>query len=58
MEVENEVQLADITEVFVQNLNKALHEFKYYQFVLVLVDDGDEIETGKALVYYLVLLVI
>ena len=58
MEVENEVQFADVTEVLVEDLNEALHEFQYYEFVLVLVDDGDEVETGEPFVYYLVLLVV
>ncbi len=58
MEVEDEVQLADVPEVLVEYFNKHLHEFEDDEFVVVLVDDGDEVETGVALVDYLVLLVV
>lgn len=58
MEVEYEVQLADIAEVFVEDLHEALHQFQHDQLVLVLVDDGYEVETGVSLVDDLVLLVV
>jgi len=58
MEVEYEIQLADIAEVFVEDLHEALHQFQYDQFILVLVDDGYEVETGVSLVDDLVLLVV
>ena len=46
MEVENEVEFADIVEVFIQNFNKKVDHFKDQELVVVLVDDGDEVETG------------
>lgn len=58
MEVEYEIQLADIAEVFVEDLHEALHQFQDDQLVLVLVDDGYEIETGVSFVDDLVLLVV
>lgn len=56
MEVEDQVQLADVTEVLVEDLDEALHEFEDDEFVLVLVDDGDEVEGGVAFVDDFVLL--
>lgn len=58
MEVENEIQLADVAEVLVEDLHEALHEFQHDELVLVLVDDGYEVETGVSLVDDLVLLVV
>lgn len=58
MEVEYEVQLADIAKVFVEDLHEALHQFQHDQLVLVLVDDGYEVETGVSFVDDLVLLVV
>lgn len=58
MEVEYEIQLADIAEVFVEDLHEALHQFQDDQLILVLVDDGYEIETGVSFVDDLVLLVV
>lgn len=58
MEVEYEIQLADIAEVFVENLHEALHQFQDDQLILVLVDDGYEVETGVSFVDDLVLLVV
>lgn len=58
MEVEYEVQLADIAEVFVEDLHEALHQFQHDQLILVLVDDGYEVETGVSFVDDLVLLVV
>lgn len=58
MEVENEVQLADIPEVLVQHLDEGLHQFQHHQLVLVLVNDSDEVQTSVSLVDDLVLLVL
>lgn len=58
MEVEYEIQLADIAKVFVEDLHEALHQFQDDQLILVLVDDGYEIETGVSFVDDLVLLVV
>lgn len=58
VEVEDEIEFADVSEVFVQDLNETLHELKDYQFILVFVDDGDEVQTCESLIYYFVFLVI
>lgn len=58
MEVENKVQFAHIPEVLVQYFHEALHEFEDDEFVFVLIDDGDEVETGVSLVDDLVLFVV
>lgn len=58
MEIEDKIKFANISEVFIENLYKALHQFEYDQLILIFIDDGYEIETGEALVYYLVLIVI
>lgn len=50
MEVEDEVEFADVAEVLVEDLYEALHEFEDDEFVVVLVYDGDEVETGVSLV--------
>lgn len=58
MEVEDEVEFAHISEVLVQYFYEALHEFEDDELILILVDDGDEVETGVSLVDDLVLFVI
>lgn len=58
MEVEDEIQLAHISEVLVQYLNEGLHQFQHDQLVLVLINDSDEVKTGESLVDDLVLLVL
>ena len=58
MEVEDEIEFADVSEVFIEDLNKALHEFEDDELILIFVDDGDEVETGESFVDYLVLFVI
>lgn len=58
MKVEDEVQLADIPEVFVQNLYKRLHQFEHNELIFVLVYNRYEVETRVAFVNYFVFLVI
>ena len=58
MEVEDEVEFAYISEVFIEDFNEGLHKFKDDELVLVLVDDGDEVEAGVAFVDDFVLLVV
>jgi hypothetical protein len=58
VEVEDEVEFAHVSEVLVEHFHEGLHEFEDDELVLVLVDDGDEVETGVALVDDLVLLVV
>ena len=58
VKIEDEIQFADISEVLIQSLYKNLHEFKDDELVFILVDEGDEVETGVALVDDLVLFII
>lgn len=58
MEVEDEVKFADVAKIFIQYLYEALHEFKHNQLVFVLIDNGDEVQTGIALVDDFVLFVV
>ncbi len=50
MEVEDQVQLAHVAEVLVQDFHEALHQLQDYKFVFLLVDHRDEVETGVAFV--------
>ena len=43
MEVEDEIELADVSEVLIQYLYKALHEFDDDEFIVFLFDNGDEV---------------
>lgn len=58
MEVEDEIELTHVSEVLVQYFDEALHEFEDDELILILVDDGDEVETGVSLVDDLVLFVV
>lgn len=50
MEIEDKVELAHISEVFVEDLYKWLHELEYNQLVLVLIDNSYEVERCETLV--------
>lgn len=58
MEVEDQVEFAHVAEVLVQNFHEGLDEFQDDEFVLVLVDDGDEVQAGVPLVDDLIVLVV
>ena len=38
MKIENKVKLTDVSEEFIQNLDKRLHEFKNYKLVFVFIN--------------------
>lgn len=44
MKVENDIELADVSEVFVKDLNEMVDGFKSEKFVIILVDDCYEIK--------------
>ena len=50
MEIENEIKLAHAVEVLIKNLDVVVHNLKNKQLIDVLVDNGDEVETGVLLV--------
>jgi len=58
VEVENQIQLTDVSEVLVQYFYKGLHEFQYNELIVVLIHDGDEIEAGISFIYDFVLFVV
>lgn len=58
MEVKDQIEFADVAEVLVQYLNEALHELKHNQLILVLINDGDKVQTGISLVDDFVLFVV
>jgi hypothetical protein len=58
VEVEDQIEFTDVSEIFIEDFNKRLHHFEDDEFVLVLVDDGDEVETGEAFVDYFELFVV
>jgi hypothetical protein len=58
VEVEDKVELAYISKVFVQDLHEGLHQFEDDQLVLVLVHDCYEVEGSESFVDNFELLVI
>lgn len=58
VEVEDKIEFTDVSEILIEDFNKRLHHFEDDEFVLVLVDDGDEVETGESLVDYFKLFVV
>ena len=50
LEVEDDVQLADVAVVFVHLLDVAVHDFEGDEFVVFRVGGGDEEEAGVAAV--------
>lgn len=57
MEIEDQIEFADVSEILVEDLNKGVDELKHNKLVLVLIDDGNEVETGVSLVDDFVLFV-
>ena len=53
MEVEDDVELADVAEVTVEDLHEEVDHLQRHQLVVGLVDAGDEEERGVALVDHL-----
>ena len=58
MEIEDEIELANIAKIFIQNFHKRMDEFKHDKFIVVFVHDRDKVETGVALIYNLVVLIV
>ena len=58
VEIEDEIQFADIAEVAIQDFNKGLHEFEDDELVLILVDNCYEIQARVSLIDNFVLFVI
>lgn len=58
MEIENEIKLADIAEIFIEDLHKGMDQFEDDKLIVVLVYNGDEVETRVTFVDDLVLFVV
>jgi hypothetical protein len=58
MKIEDQIEFADVAEVLVKYFYEALHELEDNELIFVLVDDGDEVETGEALVDDFVLFIV
>lgn len=58
MKIKDQVKFTHISEIFVEYLYKHLHELKDYEFIVIFINNGYEVETGIAFVYNLVLFVI
>lgn len=53
MEVEYEVELADISKVFIQNLYKMVNDLQGYELIVCLINAHDKEEAGISFVDYL-----
>lgn len=58
VEVEDEVEFAHISKIFVEDLHKWLDQFKDDELVLIFVDNCDEVQTCITLVDYFVVFVV
>jgi len=58
MKIKDQVKFTDVSEVFVKYLYKHLHQLKDYQFIVILINNGYEVETGVAFVYNFVFFVV
>lgn len=43
MKIEYQIQLADISKVFIKDLHKTLHQLEGYQLILILINYRDEV---------------
>ena len=44
MEIEDEIQLTDVSEVFIEDLYKRVNHLEDDQFIFVLINNGDKIQ--------------
>lgn len=58
VKIKDQVKFTHISKVFVEYLYKHLHELKDYEFIVIFIDNGYEVEAGVAFVYNLVLFVV
>lgn len=50
MEIEDEIKFTNITEVFVQDLDKIVDQFQNYQLIVILIHNCNEVQTGVSFV--------
>ena len=53
IEVEDQIQFADIMEVFIKNFNEVMNGFEIYQIVVIDVDTDAEVEPRISSIHYL-----
>ena len=58
MEIEDQIQLAHIPEIFVQDLNERMDQLQDDQLVIIFIHNRDEIQARIALIYYLIIFVV
>ena len=58
MEVKDKIQLAYITEVFVQYLHERMNKLKDDKFIIILIHNSDKVQTGITLVHNFIFLVV
>lgn len=58
MEVEDEVELADIPKIFIEDFNKCMDKFQDYELVVCFVHNGDKVQTCVSFIDNFVVLVI
>ena len=58
VEIEDQVQLAHIPEIFVQDLHERMDQLQDDQLVIIFIHNCDEIQARIALIYYLIIFVV
>ena len=58
MEIEDEIQLTDVSEVFIEDLYKGVNHLEDDQFIFVLINNGDKIQWSISFIYDFVLFVL
>lgn len=58
MEIEDEIELADIAKIFIQDFYKGVNEFEYNKFIIILIHNSNKVQTCISLVDNLVFLVV
>ena len=56
MEIEDDIKLADVPEILVQDLDVVVDDLQIYQLIVLLIDQQQEIQRSVTLVDNLVLL--
>ena len=58
VKIEDKIEFANVAKVLVEYFHEHLHEFEYYEFIVVLIHNRDEVQTGISLVYDFIFLVV
>jgi hypothetical protein len=58
VKIKDKVKFTNVSEVLIKYLYKHLHKLKDYEFIVIFINNGYEVETGVAFVYNFVLFVI